>query len=110
MWASEAEATDRFHETTLATYDFRVYDVWDNGEFLTGAKVDLIERGVVIETRTFGGSTEFEDSYREGSAAVQAASYANAWVEAMTVPLEERLGLEWEREMEERFSYGGVMG
>jgi hypothetical protein len=53
MWATEAEVHERFVEETFGSNDFRVYDEWDNGEFMTGAKVELIERGVVVRTETF---------------------------------------------------------
>lgn len=107
VWASESETLARFRAETFDTFDFRVYDVWDNEEFLTGAKVDLIERGRVVETKTFVGSSEFAEAYLlEGSASAQASSYAMAWVEAMSFSFEERLGpygMEWEREAMDRF-------
>lgn len=105
MWATEAEAQEQFRAATFSTYDFRVTDIFDNGEFLTSATLELLERGVVVERREFVGSTEFEESYREGSAAVQAAAYAWAWIESRETPLEERLapfGPEWQLEQEER--------
>lgn len=109
MWASQQETDDRFLSDTFATYDFRVYDETDNGEFMTGAKVDLIERGIVIHTETFTASSE--DPYgpafsaygngRDNHAGTLARSYAWAWVDSVSIPLEERLapfGPEWERE------------
>lgn len=87
-------------------YDFVIYDVSDNGEFLTFAKLDLLHvedgRAVTLETLTFVGSSE--DMYGV-EAVTQAASCGHAWVEAQTYTLEERLGeygLEWEREQHER--------
>lgn len=89
LWASEAETIDRFHKETVPTYDFRVRDEWDNGEFLTGATVDLIERGQVVHTKTFTASSEFAPgmsseywSGNENHAMTQALSYAWAWIES----------------------------
>lgn len=86
------------------TADYKVYDQWDNGEFNTGCKLDLILNGEVVATESFFGSTEFEG----GEVATrQAISYAQAWVESQVYTLEERLGpfgLEWEREQEERYA------
>jgi hypothetical protein len=93
MWASLDEADARFQAETLATYDFRVRDRWDNGEFLTGATVDLYERGKVVHTETFVASSE--DAPLGGFSA-----YGNG----RETTLEERLapvGPEWEREMAE---------
>ncbi len=94
MWASAAETLDRFFDTTFATYDFVVRDAWDNDEFMTGATVDLLVKGVVVETETFTASTEdppdgsFSAYYNGQSnhAMTQALSYANAWVESMEHP------------------------
>jgi hypothetical protein len=99
MWATAAEIEARFFETTFASYDWRVYDVFDNGEFITGATVDLIERGKVIETRSFTGSSEFEGGE---TGARQAISYAAAWAEVAELGLEGALQREYEREQEER--------
>jgi hypothetical protein len=117
-WASEAEKRERFLSETFATYDFRVYDEWDNGEFLTGATVDLIERGMVVHTETFVASSEDApgegfSAYgngRDNHALTRALSYANAWIESMETPFEVRFapfGMEWERERahEERMAY-----
>jgi hypothetical protein len=112
MWASLDEADARFQAETLATYDFRVRDRWDNGEFLTGATVDLYERGKVVHTETFVASSEDAplggfSAYgngRDNHALTQALSYAHSWVESRETTLEERLapvGPEWEREMAE---------
>lgn len=111
VWASEAEVKERFLDETVATYDFRVYDEWDNGEFMTGAKVDLIVRGKVVETETFTASSEDApgpgfSAYGNGldnHAGTLARSYAWAWLDAMVTPFEERFapfGPEFEREME----------
>lgn len=69
--------------------DYRVYDEWDNGEFLTGATVDLIENGEVVHTEKIVASSEFESGLPSGywngrgnHATTQALSYANAWVES----------------------------
>lgn len=116
MWASEQEAQDRFLATTFATYDFRVRDEWDNGEFMTGATVDLIERGTVVHTEPFVASSEDApgegfSAYgngRDNHALTQALSYAWAWVEASESPFEERFapfGPEWEREQMEQAVY-----
>lgn len=87
-------------------YSFIVYDVVDNGEFLTFAKLDLLHvqdgAAVTLETVSFSGSTEFMD---DTDAVRKAVSYGTAWVEAQTYTLEERIGpygLEWEREQGER--------
>jgi hypothetical protein len=95
----------------VAEYDFSVYDVADNGEFLTFATVDLLHvlngRAVTLDTLRFSGSSEFPGE----DAATQAVSYALAWVEGQTFTLEERLGqygLEWEREQDDRRAYAGV--
>jgi len=89
MWASADEVADLFHEETFATYDFRIRDEWDNGEFMTGATVDLIVRGKVEHTETFIASSE--DAYgpafsaygngRDNHAGTQARSYAWAWLD-----------------------------
>lgn len=112
-WATEQERQDHFLSTTYATYDFRVYDEGDDGEFGTFAKVDLIERGKVVHTEEFWASSEFApgpgfSAYGNGldnNAGTQARSFAWAWLESQTTTLEERLGpygLEWEREQLER--------
>ena len=111
MWATYEETLERFRSETHPTFDFRVYDEWDNGEFLTGATVDLIERGKVVRTEKFVASLEepgMESAYWSGSsnhAVTQALSFAWGWVEARQTPLEDALapfGSEWVREMEER--------
>ena len=90
-------------------YDFIVYDVHDNDEFLTFAKLDLVAEtdgfAEIVETLEFSGSSEFMDSAAWGTAVQQAASCGHAWIESQTFTLEERLGeygLEWEREQYER--------
>ena len=114
MYASEAEIQDYFATVVApyATYDFRVYDEFDNGEFITTAKVDLIERGKVVHTEAFVASSEDApfDSFsaygngKSNHAGTQARSYAWAWIETMTVPMEVRWSAEYEREMsDERF-------
>lgn len=114
MWASDSEIRDQFLSATYATYDFRVYDETDNGEFMTGAKVDLIERGQVVHTETFSASSEDAPSGtfsaygngRDNHAGTQARSYAWAWLDSQEMSFEERFapfGPEWEREqLEER--------
>src|SRR5262245_57148330 len=102
LWASEAERDARWLEETSLEYDYRVYDIWDDGEFITHARVDLLVKGQVVETREFWGSTEDQYAAADGTGARQAISYAQAWVECMTIPLEERLapfGLRWQQEM-----------
>lgn len=81
---------------------YQVYAVWDNGEFLTGAKVDLILGGEIIDTETYVISCECGEQH---TATDHAISSAEAWVEAQTYTLEERLGpygIEWQREQAER--------
>lgn len=56
MYATQDERDDHFRNTTFATYSFRIRDEFDNGEFMTGATVDLIERGRVVHTETFTAS------------------------------------------------------
>lgn len=113
MWATLDECDAQFRDGTFATFEFRVYDEWDNGEFMTGAKVDLIERGQVIHTEVFTASSEDApgpafSAYgngRDNHAGTQARSYAWAWLEARETPLEERFapfGPAWEREQYER--------
>ena len=109
MWASESEVIDRFFDETHATYDFRVYDETDNGEFITTAKVDLIERGKVVHTERFVASSE--DAYgvafsaygngRDNHAGTQARSYAWAWIESH----EDEISAEDEARYERRY-YG----
>lgn len=92
----------------MATFGWEIRDEWDNGEFMSGCTVDLIEDGRVVESKKFVVSEEFADN--DGSARVQAASYAEAWRESREYTIEERLGpfgLEWEREHAER-SFGEV--
>lgn len=104
MYAT-AEERDDYFRTIVAphpTYDFRVYDVYDNGEFLTFATVDLIESGRVVATETFVASDEFGPSE---TATRMATSYAVAWLESQEHTLEQRLGpfgIEWEREQADR--------
>lgn len=110
MWASQNEIDERFEETTFATYDFLIRDEWDNGEFMTGATVDLIVKGQVVHTEVFTASSE--DAYgeafsaygngRDNHAGTQARSYAWAWIETQTTTWEERDAAEWQREQDER--------
>lgn len=94
MFASATEAREQFLATTFAAFDFVVRDVFDNGEFMTGATVDLIVRGRVVETRAFTASSEEApcDGFsaygngRSNNALTQALSFANAWVDAMENP------------------------
>lgn len=100
IWATENEIRDRFLAETLPNRGFRVYDEWDNGEFMTGAKVDLIEDGRVVHTETFCASSE--DAPGPGyHAGTQAQSYAWAWLEAGDASRLEPFGLEWQREQAE---------
>jgi hypothetical protein len=93
-WATEAEVQERFERETFSTYDFRVYDEDDNGEFLTFAKVDLIERGKVVQTEEFTASSEDApgpafSAYgngRDNHAGTQARSFAWAWIESRENP------------------------
>jgi hypothetical protein len=112
MHASHDEYIEHFRATTVPTYDFRVYDEFDNGEFITTAKVDLIERGQVVHTESFFCSSE--DAYgfdfsaygngRDNHAGTQARSYAWAWIELREAGGIEGVlapfGPEWEREQE----------
>jgi hypothetical protein len=87
MFATAAEALAQFYAETFATYDYRIVNVWDNGEFLTGATVELYERGVLVGTEEFVGSTEEDcgmtSAYGNANLAVtQAISFAASWVEA----------------------------
>ena len=114
-FASHAEYLDHFR-TVIApspAFDFLVRDEWDNGEFMTGATVDLLEAGQVVHTETFVCSSEDApgpgfSAYgngRDNHALTQALSYANSWLESVTTTLEERLapfGPEWQREQEDR--------
>lgn len=94
----------------VAEYDFSVYDVSHNGEFLTSARLDLLHvlngRAVTLETVRFSGSSEFPGE----DAAAQALSYGLAWAESQNYSLEERIGrygLEWEREQDDRLAVVG---
>jgi hypothetical protein len=106
MWATEAEAHQQWIDSTLPVsrgYDWRIRDIFDSEEFITGATLDLLHDGQVVETHEFVGSSEFADN--DGPAWVQATSFAAAWVESKEFTLEERLGpygIEWEREQYER--------
>lgn len=103
IFATQDERDDYF-ATVVApyeTYDFRIYDISDNGEFFTSATVDLLERGKVVGTETFAISSEFGPA---PTGAQAAASFAWAWVDSQTTSFEERFapfGSEWQREMEE---------
>lgn len=109
----------------MTTFDYRVYDEFDNGEFITGCKLDLLEDGKVVATESFTASSEepgLPSAYYTGSgnhAVTQALSYANAWVEAEERRAEAaRLGVhplelafapygeEWQREQRERADEG----
>lgn len=115
MWASEEEIRDRFLDETVATYDFLVHDEHDDGEFMTTAKVDLIERGKVVHTETFACSSEDApgpgfSAYgngRDNNAGTHGRSYAWAWMDARETSFEERFvpfGPEYEREMNEVYA------
>lgn len=115
-WASADEIADRVEAETVPTYDFRIRDEWDNGEFVTGATVDLIVRGKVIHTETFTASSEDApgpgfSAYGNGldnHAGTLARSYAWAWLDGCERPLEERyapFGEEWIREREEETAW-----
>lgn len=79
-------------------YDYRVVDSGGNGEFLTWATLQLLDGDYVVATEEYHGSSEFPGE----DALTQALSSGRAWVEAMSHSLEERFGLEWERELTER--------
>lgn len=91
IWATEDECIERFHSETYPTYEFRIRDQWDNGEFLTGATVDLVERGKVVHSEKFVISSEdipCEGPWYSSYGSVQLAnthalSYGWAWIEAM---------------------------
>lgn len=110
-YATEAEIQDHFSSVVapFATYDFRVRDESDNGEFITSATVDLIERGLVVHTEQFVCSSE--DAHgptmsaygngRDNHASTQARSYAWAWVDSKLEPFEARFapfGSAWQAE------------
>ena len=112
MWATTDEYRAELDRLFAPTFDFHVYDEFDNGEFITSAKVDLIEKGKVVHTEEFVASSEFGcgsefSAYgngRDNHAGTQARSFAWAWLESKTTTLEERLGpygIEWQREQEE---------
>lgn len=116
MFATGAEILDRFLSETFATYDFRIRDEWDNGEFMTGATVDYYVRGRRVDTETFTASSEDApgpgfSAYgngRDNHALTLALSAAWSWIESCETPLEERLapfGSEWQREQEEELAY-----
>ncbi len=111
-WATRAERDAEFNRL-FVSYDFRVYDEFDNGEFITSAKVDLIENGKVTHTEEFIASSEDApgagfSAYgngRDNHAGTQSRSFAWAWIESRTTTLEDRLGpggIEWQREQDER--------
>lgn len=123
MWASYAEAMERFYSETFPTFDYRVRDVGDNGEFGTWATLDLLERGEVVHSETFRCSSEFPPEMtsmygagHENDAVAQAISRGVAYVEAEERRAEaDRLGVhplelalapygpEWQREQMERY-------
>ena len=85
------------------TADWRIYDTFDNGEFLTFCKLDLILDGKLVETLDFTGTTEEPPGHHAHDLAT---SHAVAWYETVTQPIEDRLGpfgTEWMREQEERY-------
>jgi hypothetical protein len=109
-WASEQEIREQFEATYAAPLarDFRVYDEFTNEEGSTGAKVDLIEHGVVVHTETFwrgfddGPCSASDSAYGWGGASSEARSYAWAWIESLDVEVRlEPFGPEWQREQEE---------
>ena len=65
----------------MTKYDWRLEDVWDNGEFLTGATVVYLVDGEESHRETFVGTTEDPPGY---TALDLAASAANAWYDHMT--------------------------
>lgn len=86
----------------MATYDFRIENIWDNGEFLSGATVVYLEDGREIDREEFVGSMEDAPGY---TGTQLATSAAGAWLETQTYTIEERLGpfgIEWQREQDER--------
>lgn len=72
----------------MTDFDFRLYDEWDNGEFMTGVTLDLIADGKVVATEMFTASSEepgLPSAYGTGSstaAVTQALSHAHAWIES----------------------------
>jgi hypothetical protein len=83
-------------------FSYRIVDVWDNGEFLTGATLECLQDGEVVLREKFHGTSEFPPGW---SALELARSAGAAWYESSTTTLEERLGpfgIEWEREQIER--------
>lgn len=85
-----------FAAITLPIYSFVIRDEWDNGEFMTGATVDLLVVGVVTHSERFVCSSE--DPYgplsaygngRDNHAGTQARSFAWAWLDSMERPYSE---------------------
>lgn len=88
-------------QDTAARADFRIVDAWDNGEFMTGATLELLQGDTVVGTETFVASSEDPGP----TATEMAISSGVAWVESQEYTIEERLGafgMEWEREQDER--------
>lgn len=85
------------------TYSYEIKEIGDNGEFLSWATLVYLVDGAVTGTERFVGTSEEPP----GWTGVQLArSAGDSWVEAQTYTIEERLGqygVEWEREMVERF-------
>lgn len=81
--------------------EFGVIDVWDNGEFLSGATLVLTEDGEEVHREEFVGSLEFPGGATGMDMAVSAGLAA---CEVHNVGLEELLapfGIEYQREREE---------
>lgn len=86
----------------MATFDWKIVDVWDNGEFLSGATAIFFVDGVESFREEHVGTTEEPPGH---TGVELARSSAIAWQEAQETTLEERLmpfGPEWEREQTER--------
>lgn len=127
-WATQDEYIAELDRLYLPTFDFLIRDIGNDGEFGNWATLDLIERGKVVETKTFHASDEFAPQMtsayfggNENDARAQAASEGHAWVEYMERNAEaERLGVhpleityapygpEWQREQAERYEEVGV--
>jgi hypothetical protein len=82
------------------TREYRVYDLGDNGEFLTFAELVRFEDQIEVSRETFVGNSEEAPGH---SALELARSDGRAWEES-AIPLEIRFapyGPEWAREREE---------
>ncbi len=111
MWASAQEVADEFFATTFGAFEWAIRDAGDNGEFITWATVDLFEKGTLVGSEKFFGSSEEPGP----DATTQALSFARSWQEAEERRAEAaRLGVhplelafapygpEWQHEQAER--------